>query len=330
MKIDIYAHIMTPKYLELINRYGGAIQIMARVTALWNLEDRFCVMDKFPDVIQVLVPGGTPRNVTAAQEIELARTTNDEVAELVAKYPDRFIASAAALPYKDPDAMLREAERAIKDLKLKGVLMSTPLEGKPIDRPELMPLYAMMEQHDLPIWIHPARPPTPEYKGEEKSMYDMWLLWGWPYESTLAMTRLVLSRVLEKHPRLKIIIHHAGAMVPFFKDRIANFFGSWEITGKENHAAGLKKPLLDYFRLFYVDTAINGNSDGLMCAHGFYGAGQMLFGTDFPYDAQNGYLGTRHAIDGIEGMHIPESEKQKMFETNAKKLLKLESLHPGK
>ncbi|MBI4330621.1 MAG: amidohydrolase family protein [Chloroflexi bacterium] len=323
MKIDIYSHIMTPKYLDLINRYGGAIQLMAGVTSLWSLEDRFRVMDKFPDVIQVLVPGATSRNITAAQEKELARTTNEEVAGLLVKYPDRFIASAAALPYKDPDAMMREAERALKDLKLKGVLMSTPLEGKPIDRPEFMPLYALMEQHDLPVWLHPARPPTPEYKGEEKSAYDMWLLWGWPYESTLAMTRLVFSKVLQKHPKLKMIIHHAGAMVPFFRGRIANFYGSWETTGKENHKAGLENEPLEYFRQFHVDTAVGGSAEALICAHSFYGAGGMLFGTDFPYDAENGYLSTRHGIDAIEGMDIPEKERQQIFETNARKLLNL-------
>lgn len=323
MKIDAYAHIMTPKYLEALNRYGGAIQLMSGVTALFNLEDRLRVMDNFKDVTQVLVPGATPRNITAVQEAELAKIANEDVAELVVKHPDRFIAAIGVLPFQDPAAMMREAEHAINDLKLKGILISSPIEGRPIDLPELMPLYEMMARADLPIWIHPARPPVPEYKGEDKSKYDMWMLWSWPYESTLAMTRLIFSGVLRKNPGLKVIIHHAGAMVPFFKNRIVGFYNSWQMTGKENHKAVLDKEPIDYFRMFYVDTAIGGNADALGMAFRFYGADHVLFGTDMPYDDKNGYRATRGAIDAINSMDISEADKQKIFEGNARRLLNL-------
>ncbi len=323
MKIDIYAHILPPKARAALDRCGGAIQLTGKLTSLWDMEQRLRIMDRFEDLSQVLVGGGTPKSATPAQEAEVAAIANEEVAEIVARNPTRFPAGVATLPYKDPELMLREAERALKDLKLKGVLMPAPAYGKPIDQAEFLPLYELLARHDLPVWLHPARTPVPEYKGEDKSRYGMWLLWGYPYESTLAMTRLVFSGVMQKYPNLKMVIHHAGAMVPFFQERIVSFFNSWEMTGKENYKAGLNKEPLDYFKLFYVDTAVNGNSKALALACDFYGAGRVLFGSDFPYDAENGYLATKHAIDAVEAMKISKVDKQKIFETNARKLLNL-------
>ncbi|MDP2719230.1 MAG: amidohydrolase family protein [Dehalococcoidia bacterium] len=324
MKIDVYSHIMTPKYLEAMGRYGGVIQLIGKLTSLWDVEQRLRVMDKFEGLSQVLVPGGTSKkDITPEQEAELAKIANDEVAEIVAKYPDRFVAAAAVLPLKDIDLSLKEADRAINVLKLRGVHIPTPILGKAVDRPEFFPIFEAMCRYDLPIWLHPSRPPWPEYPGEEKPSYDTWLLWGWPYESTLAMTRMVLSKMLLKLPSLKVIIHHAGAMVPFFSQRIVSVFDSAEITGKQNHTEGLPGDILDYFRKFYVDTAVNGNTSALMCSHGFYGADHILFGTDMPFDSQNGFRATNSAITAIESMNIPEADKVKIFRDNTRKLLKL-------
>lgn len=322
MKIDIYSHIITKKYLETLDRYGCDVGGLRKLTSLWDMEVRLRIMERFEDLRQVLVPGWTERvKIAPSKEAELVKIANDEIAEIFVKYPDYFIGAAALLPLGDIDYTLKEVDRAVKDLKFTGVYLPTPADGKPIDRPEFTLLYEKMCDYNLPIWLHPARPPQPEYSGEEKSAYGMWLLWGWPYESTLAMTRLVLSKVLQKFPTLKIVIHHAGAMVPFFSERIASFFDSWRTTGKANYKKGLDKKPLDYFRLFYVDTAINGNTPALMAAHSFYGAEHMLFGTDMPYGAGNSAERIRHTIKAIEGMSIPDSDKLKIFEGNAKKLL---------
>ncbi len=324
MKIDIFSHISTPKYMEAMKKYGVDVRARVKITTLWDMNERFRIMDRFDDLRQVVTPGGNPEaKTTPAQDAELARIANDEVAEIVARHPDRFVGAAALLPLRDIDETLKETDRAIKDLKFKGVHLPTPVYGKPIDRPEFMPLYEKMCHYDLPIWLHPARPPLPEYPGEEKSLYDMFLLWGWPHDSTLAMTRLVMSNVMERFPNLKMIIHHAGAMVPFFSQRILNVYGVGPGMGRGDLLKGLKRPILDYFRRFHVDTAINGNTPALLCAYSFYGADRMYFGTDFPYDAQNGLESTQETIEAIEAMDIPEADKKKIFEANAIKLLKL-------
>ena len=137
------------------------------------------------------------------------------------------------------------------------------------------------------------------------------------------MTRLVFSGTMEKYPKLKIITHHCGAMVPYFAQRIVNHYNEAEMRDKWNFKQGLTEPHIEYFRRFYNDTAIVGNTPALMCAYAFCGAEHLLFATDMPYDPQRGDDGARNTIEAIEQMAIPDSDKKKIFEDNARKLLRL-------
>jgi predicted TIM-barrel fold metal-dependent hydrolase len=151
----------------------------------------------------------------------------------------------------------------------------------------------------------------------------MFLIFGWPYQTTLAMSRLVLGGVFDRYPALKIITHHAGAMVPFFGSRIEAANDSLRTVIPLGYESYLKKPPVDYYRLFYNDTAISGSTAGLMCAHSFFGSDRLLFGTDMPYDNERGYRLTRETIRSINEMEIPDSDKRKIFEENARRLLRL-------
>jgi aminocarboxymuconate-semialdehyde decarboxylase len=246
------------------------------------------------------------------------------MAELVLKYPDRFPAAVACLPMNDIDAALDEVDRAIKDLNFKGIQIYTPTADKPLDSPEFMPFYAKMSEYNLPIWMHPMRTPEyADYRTESQSKYGIYLLLGWPYETAVAMMRLVLSGVLEKYPNLKIITHHCGSMVPFFEQRLAGSMGRTNLrTGWDSQKKFSKEPI-DYFKMFYNDTALCGSTPGLMCGYAFFGADHMLFGTDMPYDTEMGERNTRLTIKSIEQMDIPDSEKKKIFAGNARKLLRL-------
>ena len=160
-------------------------------------------------------------------------------------------------------------------------------------------------------------------KTEKESKYIIWHMWGLMVESTNAMTRMVFSGVMEKFPKLKIIIHHCGAMVPYFSERITNHYNQSEMRNKTNFTVGLTEMPADYFRRFYTDTALIGNTPALMCAYAFYGPEKMLFGTDSPFDAQIGDYGTKRTIRAVEEMQIPEKDKHMIFEGNARKLLRL-------
>lgn len=330
MKIDVFTHVVPQKYkevlYELLPPEFPVRKIIESIPTLSDLEHRFRIMDKFEGLRQVITLGLPPVEEIADPEkaAELARIANDEMAELVSRHPDRFAAAAACLPMNNMDAALEEVDRAINDLNFRGVQIGTPINNKPLDSPEFMPLYAKMAQHDLPIWIHPGRPGFyADYKTEEMSKYSVFIIFGWPYETTVAMTRLVFSGVLEKHPNLKVITHHCGAMVPFLQQRIECSYDNARIIQKDNFEEKLTKPPIEYFKMFYYDTAINGNAPGLMCAHAFCGTDKMLFGTDVPFDNEYGERFTRQTIEAVEQMGIEESEKRKIFEDNARSLLRL-------
>jgi len=159
MKIDIYSHILPKRYLSGL-RDKLPLGFDSRETmnrANCEIDIRFRLMDRYPDLVQVLTLSLPPVEalVKPREAIELARIANDELAEMVACYPDRFIAAVACLPLNDMDAALEETDRAITQLKLRGIQISTNINGEPPDLPKFRPLYEKMVNYDLPIWIHP-------------------------------------------------------------------------------------------------------------------------------------------------------------------------------
>jgi predicted TIM-barrel fold metal-dependent hydrolase len=334
-KIDAYSHVAPLKYKEALERVSpkGAQEISGS-PPLYDLDHRFRLMDRYQGLVQVLTPTSPAIEEVADTEkaVELARLANDETAELVVKYPDRFVAAIATLPMNDIDAALREAERAIEELDCRGILIYSNVKGKPLDSPELLPLYEKMAGYDLPIYIHPHLPSYfPDYgtAGEVAFKFAMSSIFGRPYETTAAMTRLIFGGILEKHPNLKIVTHHCGAMVPYFAERITMHYGRYE-AGTDRHperTRNLKKHPTEYYRMFYNDTAIHGNTPALMCAYAFFGADRLLFGADMPRgDPQFGERSYRQTIDAIEQMDISDSDKKKIFADNTRRLLRLNQL----
>src|SRR5436190_1428104 len=158
------------------------------------------------------------------QSPELARLANDGMAEIVAKHPDYFPAFVASLPMNNVPEALREMDRAIEKLGAKGIQIFTNVNGRPLDEPEFYPIFERMaNQDDLPVWVHPTRTAKfADYAGEPKSKYEIYWPFGWPYETSACMARIVFSGMLDKLPKLKIITHHLGAMAPFFDARIGS------------------------------------------------------------------------------------------------------------
>jgi aminocarboxymuconate-semialdehyde decarboxylase len=240
------------------------------------------------------------------------------MAEILNKYPDRFVAAVAGLPLNDIDASLRETDRAIKELKFKGIQFYSSINGKPLDRPELIPLYQKMVEYDLPIWLHPAGDiDVAEYSGENYSKYNLFQSFGWPYQTTLAMARLTYSGIMEKYPTLKIITHHCGGMLPFFSTRGSN-------PSEPGAVMKLTKAPVEYFRRFYADTVLAGNVVALTCGIGFFGADHLLFGTDYPYPGgANPGAAIGVVIKSIDQLKVSEEDKAKIFSGNARRLMKL-------
>ena len=207
----------------------------------------------------------------------------------------------------------------------KGVYIHTPIDEKPLDNTEFLPLYEMMADYDLPIVIHPMRKIThPDFLTEKESKYILFSMFGWPYDTTVAMARLVFSGIMEKYPNLKVLTHHAGGMIPFYSERIKQFTQLYDLAREGEPPLGLKGESYDYFKLFYADTAIYGNPYALKCAHKFFGEDRIVFGIDFPLgDTEQGDRNYRQTINAIEEMDITEDEKRKIYEHNAKRLMHL-------
>ncbi len=331
MMIDIGAHILPIEYKDALYKLNATNfnlkNVIDTLPTMYDLDHRFRVMDRFGGLMQVLTLSAPAVEEFSDSEKspDFARLANDGMAELVLKYPDRFAAAVACLPMNNIDAALKEIDRAINELKFRGVQVNTPINDKPLDAPEFMPIYEKMSRYNLPIWIHPMRTADyTDYRSEKRSKYMIFHVFGWPYETAAAMTRLVFSGVLEKYPNLRFIVHHTGGMVPFLEQRIIGAYDHAEMMRGAKYKQGLTQAPIDYFKKsFYYDTAIYGNAPALMCTRAFCGADQMLFGTDFPYDSQYGERYTRQTIEAIEQMHIDDSEKKKIFENNARNLLRL-------
>jgi uncharacterized protein len=261
---------------------------------------RFRAMDAGGPHTQVLTLAMPPLEVIDPERApELARIANDGMAELVARHPDRFLAFAAAVPLRDVEAGLAEIERAVDGLGARGIQVPTNVLGRPLDLPELRPLFARMAQLDLPIWLHPARGSTfADNASEEHSRYEIWWALGWPYQTTAAMARLVFFGLFERLPEIKIITHHMGGLAPMLEGRLA---AGWDQLGCRTPASERdllpEEPLggrpVEHFRRFYADTALFGSQAATACGLAFFGTERVVFATDFPFDPMNGALFAR-------------------------------------
>ncbi|HEU5321170.1 MAG TPA: amidohydrolase family protein, partial [Methylomirabilota bacterium] len=303
---------------------------MSGIPVLVDLDLRLRMMDRHPDYVQVLTLANPPLEVVGGPAVspELARLANDEMAAVVARYPERFPAFVASLPMNNPDAALREIDRALDELGATGVQMHTNVGGRPLDGDEYRPLFARMAERRLPIWLHPARPASvADYAGEPRSKYDIWWAFGWPYETTAAMARLVFSGLFDRHPDLAVITHHLGAMIPYFEGRVGgglDQLGSRSDDPDDAAALGrLRRRPIEYFRMFYGDTALFGAHHAMECGLAFFGADRVLFGTDFPFDPEKGPGFIRDTIAAMERMRASETERAKIYEGNARRLLRL-------
>jgi len=327
--IDIYSHIYPERFFQEMNKaapkLGNIAKRLRTITKLFDLDARFKEMDTFGDYRQIISLPNPPIEAITTPEIglQLARIANDAMAELCRKHPKRFPAFAAALCLTDVEGSVAEALRAIKELGARGVLIYTDIAGEPLDQPKFEPIFAAMAELGAAVWLHPARTAAmTDYPGEPKSRYEMWWCLGWPYDTSVAMIRMVFCGLFDRHPKLKVITHHLGGMIPYYDGRIGpglQVLGAR--TSDEDYSQvlpSLKRPHMDYLHDFYGDTAMfGGGVHATRCGLEFFGADHVVFATDAP-------LGPiAPTIKTVEGLGLSAEDRRKVFVGNAEKLLNM-------
>lgn len=333
--IDIYSHILPLAYYERLRQVAPDPRMLKRwleLPMLYDLDMRRELMATAPGYQQVLTLSSPPIEQLGGPELghEMAQLANDSMAELASEHPDLFPAWVAALPLQSPALAQEELERALR-MGARGVQLFTNVNGTPLDAAGLDPLFGAMNRAQLPIWLHPTRGPAfSDYTTESTSRYEIWWAFGWPYETSAAVARLVFSGVFERHPGLKLITHHLGAMIPFFEGRIRH---GWDQIGSrtaDDELAGITSPvsvpLIDVFKGIYADTAISGSEIALRCGLDFFGPEHVMFGTDFPFDRESGAIFMRETLAAVDGLAIDQEAKDLILSGNAVRLMRLGAL----
>jgi predicted TIM-barrel fold metal-dependent hydrolase len=331
MKIDLFNHIFPKAFYDRYIENGSAGRDIgkrvANIQAIVDVEARLRILDEFGDYVQVISLPLPPLEIIAGPEKspQLAIEGNDGLAELVRRH-DRFLGFVASLPMNNPDAALEEMARALDELGAAGVQIYSNVAGKPLDAPEFLPIFEEAARRDIPIWIHPARGADfADYLTETRSQFEIWWTFGWPYETSVAMARLVFSGYFDRFPNLKIITHHMGGMIPYFEGRVG--YG-WDQLGKRTSdmdyvslLKSMKQRPLDYFRNFYADTALFGAASATRCGYDFFGVDRVVFASDMPFEPTPG-LYARETIRCVEALDLTDEQKDKIYRGNAEKLLK--------
>jgi aminocarboxymuconate-semialdehyde decarboxylase len=327
-KIDAFAHILPRAYLDRLERQLEKTMAPSQLDyyragvfsfdpVLTDLDARWRKIEPYGEYTQILALAVPPLEEVGPPGVaaEFARIANDEMAELVRRFPDRFAGFAAALPLSDVDAALIELDRALTHLGALGAQFYTNVLGVALDDPRFEPLFAKIEEAGRAIWLHPTRSAAwADYPAESRSDYGLWWAIGWPYETAAALARLVYSGHMERHPRQIVIAHHGGGMAPHFSARLAMGPGYRQVKDT------LPRPPLDYFRRFYVDTALFGAPHAVRCVLEFFGPQHVLFGTDIPLGPQDAVEATMADIDASG---LSQEDMAAVYSGNAARLLGL-------
>lgn len=287
---------------------------------LYDMDRRFPLMDEAGDYVQIISLASPPIEEVARGEeaADLARIANDAMADMVARHPDRFPGFVATVSLDDVDAGLAEIHRAVRDLGARGIQLFTDVGGRPLDDPIYDPVFGAMNALSRPIWLHPTRSPEiADFPSEDGSLFDLWLILGWPYATAVTMIRLALSGLFDRHPGIRILTHHMGGMIPFHDTRVEGVMIRQMTAGA---GGGGERPVmrrapLDQLKAFYADTAMGGSVEGTRCGMAFFGNNNSIFATDFPFGS------IRKCLDMVERLELTAEAKDKLLRANAERFM---------
>lgn len=276
---------------------------------------RIADMDRHGIDMQVVSYSSSPQLAPLAQAIDLTRAANDRLAEAVHANPTRF-GGFATLPWQDPEAAARELERAVKELGLKGTLLTGRPDAGFLDDPRHEPILAMLNELEVPVYLHPGFP-LPQvqkayYGGLDKEVSARLSLfgWGWHNEAGIHVIRMILSGVFDKYPKLQAISGHWGEMVPFYLQRMDDTI--------PQEATRLTRTISETYKS-HITVTPSGmlNLAHFEFIHKVLGADRIIYAVDYPYLTNTG------ARDFLENLPISQDDKEKIAHRNAEALFRL-------
>lgn len=292
MRVDFHTHIIPENFTELTRDLAGerwpqlertcacganimvAGKVFREVTdQVWDPETRMKDMKREGVDIQVISPIPVTFSYWAspAEAEKLARIQNDFIAETVNQYPEHFI-GLGTVPLQDTAAAIREMDRCIHELGLKGIEIGTNVNGNNLDDPSLIEFFEMAEKWEVPLFIHPWETLGKERMPRHNLMYTV----GMPSETALAGASLILGGVLEKFPNLRICLAHGGGSLPYLLPRLDQGWKVWP------HLRLLDKPPSYYAKKFYFDSLVNEPVNLKYILENF-GHEKIIMGSDYPF-----------------------------------------------
>lgn len=236
----------------------------------------------------------------------VARTMNDYIAEVVKQRPTRFI-GLCVLPLQDVPAAMVELDRCVQKLGMRGILLYTNLAGKFPDEPEFRPLFARAVELDVPVLLHPAMPITTEaVKG-----YEMISALGNMFDNTIALTRLIMSGLLDQFPKLKLVCPHLGGTLPYIIGRLDH-----QTQVLKRGPKYLTRAPSEYLKQVWLDI-VSPLPLAMRFGYEFMGADRLLFASDHPW------VDPRLIVDALNHLELPAADRDKILRTNADKLFNL-------
>jgi predicted TIM-barrel fold metal-dependent hydrolase len=318
--IDCQSHLFCPEQIALMEkrasdprvftRDGGRVLQMGdwlrKVPPHYlDVDAKLAAMDGAGITLTALSTNDPGPEWFGADAPAVARMLNDYIASIVSKYPARFI-GLCVLPFPDLKAVLTELDRCAK-LGMKGVLLYTNLAGRYSDEPEFADFWTRVEELGLPVLLHPAKPLTTEFvKG-----YEMTSTLGNMFDNTIALTRLIMSGLLDRQPRLRLVCPHLGGTLPYIIGRLEH-----QVNVLKRGPKNLQRKPLEYLREVWFDI-VSPLPDAIRFCHGLLGPERLLFASDHPW------VEPRFILDALAAAKLPAADVAGISSANAKRLFAL-------
>lgn len=329
MRVDFHTHIIPEDIPNFVEKFSGerwptlektcscganimvAGKVFREVTdQVWSPEKRIKDMDAEGVDIQVLSPIPVTFSYWAEPEAaeEMSQIQNDFIAETVKQYPNRFI-GLGTVPLQDIEASIKEMDRCIHKLGLKGIEIGSNINGKNLDDPSFTAFFEMAEKWEVPLFVHPWETLGKERMPRHNFMYTV----GMPSETALAAASLINGGVMEKFPRLKVCFAHGGGSFPYILPRLDQGWKVWP------HLRLTSQPPSHYAKNFYFDS-LNYDPLNLKYLVDRFGYDKIVMGSDYPFLLRENPPGK--VID--DTVQLTEEQKQAILGKNALAFLNIE------